>query len=233
MTAPINSNLPQHIAIIPDGNRRWAKQHGKSVQAGHQAGYDALKRTAYAAFARGIPYVTAYSFSTENWARSAEEIGYLMKLVGWVVKDEAKGYHADNIRIRILGSRDRLDPGLAKGLDKVQELTRENTGGTISLCFNYGGRDDLVAAIRKIARDGVAPPDITEQTVTAALSSVGLPDPDLVIRTSGERRLSNYLIWETAYSELYVSDVLWPDFDEAELDRALADYAQRKRNFGK
>jgi len=221
--------LPRHVAVIPDGNRRWAKRQGLKLAAGHKAGYDTLKRSAYAAFARGIPYVTAYGFSTENWTRTKE---YLMKLAGWVLKHEAKSYHADGIRIRILGSREGLDASLAKAIDRVEELTRPNTGGTISICFNYGGRRDLVEAVQRIVRAGTPAGRINEQTIAAALSSAGLPDPDLIIRTGGEQRLSNFLNWEAAYAELYFSDKLWPDFDTTELDRALASYAVRKRNFG-
>jgi len=233
MTAPNDSQIPQHIAIIPDGNRRWAKQRGLETKEGHKTGYDVLKATADEAFARGVGYVTGFAFSTENWSRAADEVDYLMGLVAWVVREEAAEYHEKGIRIKILGSNEGLDAKLVKGLADVQELTRHNTHGTLSLCFNYGGRRDLIEAMRRLVRENVAPEDIDEARIAGALSTAGMPDPDLVIRTSGEQRTSNYLIWESAYSELYFTDVLWPDFDTAELDKALADYARRKRNFGK
>jgi len=233
MTAPKDSSIPHHIAIIPDGNRRWAKQRGLETKEGHKTGYDVLKATADEAFARGVGYVTGFAFSTENWSRAADEVDYLMGLVAWIVHEEAAEYHQKGIRIKILGSNDGLNPKLVKGLADVQDLTRNNTKGTLSLCFNYGGRRDLVEAMRRLARKGVPPEDIDEAAISGALSTAGMPDPDLVIRTSGEERTSNYLIWESAYSELYFTDVLWPDFDAKELDKALADYARRKRNFGK
>jgi undecaprenyl diphosphate synthase len=233
MTSPNDTSIPHHIAIIPDGNRRWAKQRGLETKEGHKTGYDVLKRTADEAFARGVNYVTGYVFSTENWSRAADEVNYLMGLVAWVVREEANEYHEKGICIKILGSKEGLDPKLVKGLADIQELTRHNTNGTLSLCFNYGGRSDLIAAMRQLAQDKVAPEDIDEAAIAGTLATTGMPNPDLVIRTSGERRLSNYLVWESAYSELYFTDILWPDFDATELDRALADYANRKRNFGK
>lgn len=233
MTDPADSQIPRHIAIIPDGNRRWAKQRGLKTKDGHKEGYEILKRTADEAFARGVDYVTGYVFSTENWSRTAEEVDYLMGLVAWAVREEANEYHEKGICIRILGSSDKLDPKLIKGLDDIQELTRHNTHGTLGLCFNYGGRRDLIEAMRALTREGITPEDIDETAIAGALSTAGMPDPDLVIRTSGEARLSNFLVWESAYSELYFTDILWPDFDATELDKALAAYAHRKRNFGK
>ncbi|HUC86909.1 MAG TPA: polyprenyl diphosphate synthase [Candidatus Saccharimonadales bacterium] len=228
-----SSAIPQHVAIIPDGSRRWAKQHNLTANDGHKAGYDNLKQIADAAFARGISYVTGYVFSTENWSRADAEVGYLMKLAAYAIKEETKQFVAKGIRIRILGSRAGLDSKLARGLDQVEEQTKAGTAGTIGICFNYGGRRDVVEAVQQLVRAGVAAEDITEERLATGLTSAGLPDPDLIIRTSGEQRLSNYLIWESAYSELYFTDCLWPDFNEAELDTALAAYAQRKRNFGK
>ena len=233
MAASPDNSTPQHIAIIMDGNRRWAKQRGLSSKEGHKAGYDTLKRTAEAAFDRGIAYVTVYAFSTENWSRTDDEVGYLMSLMAWVATEESKEFHRKNIRIRVLGSRERLAKSLSKSIHKMEELTLHNTKGTMNVCFNYGGRSDVVAAMRKLASDKVAPEDIDETRISGALSSAGIPDPDLVIRTAGEQRLSNFLMWESNYSELYFTDTLWPDFDVAELDKALADYAHRKRNFGK
>jgi undecaprenyl diphosphate synthase len=233
MTESTDSSIPHHVAIIPDGNRRWAKQRGLGSKEGHKAAYDNLKKIAFLAFERGISHVTGYAFSTENWSRGDEEVGYLMNLLAWVIKEESKEYHQRGIRLRVLGSQERLDPKLLRSIKAVEEMTRHNTNGTINICLNYGGRRDLVEAMRQLTRDGVAVGDIDEARIAGALSSHGLPDPDLIIRTSGEQRLSNFLIWEGAYSELYFTDTLWPDFDAVELDRALAEYALRERNFGK
>lgn len=222
--------IPTHVAVIPDGNRRWARAKGLEPKEGHKAGYENLLKIADLAFERGIKYVTGYVFSTENWSRTEEEVGYLMKLVAWVLKEEAKKLHAKGIRINIIGSSEGLDDKLLDGFDKLENLTRHNTAGTINICFNYGGRRDIVEAVNKLLKSGQD--SITEQDMSQALSTAGIPDPDLIIRTSGEIRLSNYLIWESAYSELYFDDVMWPDFGENEFEAALADYAQRKRNFG-
>lgn len=223
-------SVPAHIAIIPDGNRRWAKSRGLGTEAGHKAGYENLKKTADAAFDRGIKYVTAYAFSTENWSRTKEEVGYLLKLIGWVLDNEADEYHRKGIRIRVAGSRAGLDEELIQSIEHVEELTRDNIKGNVTLCFNYGGRRDIVEALNRALGSGVK--SVDEDSFGNYLSTSGLPDPDLIIRTSGEERLSNFLIWEGAYSELYFSAKLWPDFDEGELDESLAEYGRRKRTFG-
>lgn len=224
-----NSELPQHIALIPDGNRRWAKANGKSVIEAHKAGYETLKQVADYAVARGITTLTVYAFSTENWKRAREEVGALIKLLEWGLKHEVKGYHARGIKLRFWGSRSDLDSGLVKAIEAAEELTVKNRTATFNICFNYGGRSDLVQAIQKLTDEGE---EITEQSIAAHLSSTGTLDPDLIVRTSGEKRLSNFLPWESAYSELCFTDVMWPEFNEAELDKALADYALRKRRFG-
>lgn len=221
--------IPQHVAIIPDGNRRWAKQHGKSTQEGHKAGYENLISLADVAFERGIKSLTAYTFSTENWNRTTEEVGYLMKLAAVVVKSQGEKLHRKGYRLRILGRREGLDPKLAAGLDELEQKTKDNTAGNLNICFNYGGRADLLQAVNVLVAAGKP---ATEEDISAHLSTHGLPDPDLIIRTSGEQRLSNFLIWESAYSELYFSPRLWPEFDAAELDKALAEYQKRQRNFG-
>jgi undecaprenyl diphosphate synthase len=232
MTEPEQSiEMPRHIAIIPDGNRRWAKLHGLKPQEGHKEGYEVFKRVAEAAFKSGVEFVSFYTFSTENWARSQDEVSYLMRLVAWVVTEEAQTYHLKGIRIRVVGARDRLDKKLANSLDEVEKLTEHNTAGTVCLMFNYGGRDDIIRAVNHMLEGGVK--SVDEQSFANWLSTRDIPDPDLVIRTSGEQRLSNFMTWESAYSELYFTGKLWPDFDEKELDKALADYCQRKRNFGK
>jgi undecaprenyl diphosphate synthase len=190
-----------------------------------------LKRTADLAFERGIQYVTAYVFSTENWNRTKDEVGYLMKLTAWVLKEEAQEFHKKGTRINVIGSREDLDEEIISGLEQIEHLTRNNTGGTINLCFNYGGRRDILDAVNRLLADRTITA-VNEEQFGNWLSTKGIPDPDLIIRTSGEERLSNYLIWESAYSELYFSDCLWPDFNEVELGKALAEYASRKRRFG-
>jgi undecaprenyl diphosphate synthase len=225
-----HASVPVHLAVIPDGNRRWAKQRGLPTQQGHKAGYETLKRIADAAFERGVTYVTGYVFSAENWSRSKEEVGYLMKLTAWVLREEGQEFHRKGIRINVLGSRQGLDDGVVQGLKDLEDLTKQNTKGTINICFNYGGRRDIVEAVNRLLDAGIERVD--EAIFGLWLSTKHIPDPDMIVRTSGEQRLSNYLIWESAYSELYFTDVLWPDFSEADLDQALAAYAGRKRNFG-
>jgi undecaprenyl diphosphate synthase len=222
--------LPQHIAFIPDGNRRWATAHGLSAKDGHKEGYRVLRDTAERCFDRGIKYVTFYGFSTENWSRSADEVGYLMKLFAWIVKEEAKEFHQRGFKLQFLGSEEGVDPVLLKGIREVEQLTAHNNAGTLNICFNYGGRRDITDAVNRMLQRGIT--SIDEASFGDWLSTKGVPDPDLIIRTSGEQRLSNYLIWEGAYSELYFTDVLWPEFNGGELDKALAEYAQRQRNFG-
>lgn len=226
----VNPEIPRHVAVIPDGNRRWARAKGMETKEGHKAGYENLLKIADLAFERGVEHVTGYVFSTENWSRTTDEVGYLMKLAAWVLKEEGQKLHAKGIRVNIIGSSDKLDQSLLDGFDKLQNLTRHNTAGTINMCFNYGGRRDIVEAVNKLLASGAT--SIDEKAMSQALSTAEIPDPDLIIRTSGEIRLSNYLIWESAYSELYFTDVMWPDFDQAEFEAALAEYAKRKRNFG-
>ncbi len=224
------SKAPEHVAIIPDGNRRWAEKNGLTTKDGHKEGYENLKRIADLAFAKGARYLTAYTFSTENWSRAEDEVGYLMKMASWVVKEEAGDYHKKGIRLRFLGSRDGLEPSLVDGLKAAEELTAHNTNGTICICFNYGGRRDVVDAVNRMLDSGVK--SVDEESMPNWLSTHGIPDPDLVIRTSGEHRLSNFLVWESAYSEMYFADCLWPDFNENELNKAIEDFNQRQRRFG-
>ncbi len=230
MTADQPNLLPKHIAIIPDGNRRWAKARGLTTKEGHQAGYENFKTIGRAAFDRGVEVVTYFAFSTENWNRTKDEVGYLMKLATWVMEEEAEEYNNQGIRLKIAGSADGLDLKLAKSLRAVEELTKDNTKGTICLCFNYGGRGDIVQAVNRAIAAGEN--EITEDSLATNLTTADLPDPELVIRTSGEQRLSNFMLWETAYSELYFSPKLWPAFEESDLDTALEDFAHRQRNFG-
>ncbi|HSX41210.1 MAG TPA: polyprenyl diphosphate synthase [Candidatus Saccharimonadales bacterium] len=222
--------MPNHVAIIPDGNRRWAKSKGLGVVEAHKAGYETLKKMADAAVERGITTLTVYAFSTENWQRTRDEVGALLKLLEWGLKNEVKHYHKRGVRLNFWGRRDDLPGGLAAALNEAEKLTHHNANATFNICFNYGGRADIVAAVNRTLESGVKAVD--EEAFANYLVSAGTPDPDLIIRTSGEQRLSNFLPWEGAYSELYFTDTLWPEFDEAELDKALAEYANRGRRFG-
>jgi undecaprenyl diphosphate synthase len=224
--------VPTHVAVIPDGNRRWAEAHHKTTIEGHRIGYENLKRVADAAFERGVQVVSGYVFSTENWGRASDEVKGLLNMAAWAIKEEAGEYQRKNIRIHISGSPEGLEPKLAAGLDELQRDTKDNTAGTINICFNYGGRRDIIEAVNRLIGQGKVK-QIDEASLASQLSTAGLPDPDLIIRTSGEQRLSNYLLWEGAYSELYFSEVLWPDFGIEQLEAALTEYAHRKRRFGK
>lgn len=224
--------IPHHIAIIPDGNRRWAKDHGLSSLEGHKAGMDVLEGVARAAFDRGVKCISAYAFSTENWKRTEEEVSYLMALYLRYAKGQLKKAMADNIRICVSGSRDQLNPKLQTTLTELEDKTKHNTAGIINICLNYGGQEEIVAAVRKIIAEGTAPEDVTEDLIKAHLYTADIPAPDLIIRTSGEQRLSNFLLWDSAYSELIFVDKNWPDFNEVELGRVLDEYAQRQRRFG-
>lgn len=222
----------QHIAFILDGNRRWAKDQGLASFEGHLRGYENLKTIALAAFARGIPNMTAFVFSTENWKRAKDEVSYLMDLVVKAFTTDL-GFFADkNVRLRIIGLRDGLSPKVLAAIDNAETKTAGNTGGQLNLCFNYGGRAEIVEAVRKLVADGVNPEEITDEAIASRLWSAGIPDPDLIVRTSGEQRLSNFLTWSGVYSELLFVPKHWPAFTEADLDAAIAEYDARQRRFG-
>lgn len=222
----------KHIGFILDGNRRWAKQHGLKTIEGHLAGYKNLKKIAESCWERGISYMSCYLFSTENWQRSTDEVGYLMSLTLRVILKDAQELHAKNVRLMIVGSRDKLDKKLVKSIEKAEELTKSNTAGTFIGCFNYGGRSEIVDAVKKIVSDGTKPDEIDENVIKKHLYTADIPEPDLIVRTSGEKRLSNFLLWDSAYSELAFIDKLWPDFNDSDLDDVLSDYTNRKRRFG-
>ncbi len=223
---------PDHVAIIMDGNGRWAQQRGLPRLEGHRAGTDNVNRLLEAMGRYGIKYVTLYAFSTENWSRPRDEVMGLMAILQDVVAREAANLHSQNVRLRYLGRTDRLTPALWQAIRSALELTQSNTGLNLSVAFDYGGRDEIVQAVRRIVREGIPPGEITEELFQRYLYTCELPDPDLVIRTGGEQRLSNFLTWQSAYSEYYCSNVFWPDFDEAELERVLEAFSQRKRRFG-
>lgn len=230
------SHVPNHVAFIMDGNGRWASSRGLPRTEGHRQGLEALRKIIRHAALRGVGIVTIYSFSTENWSRPEPEVRFLMGLLRRFVQRDLSELHRENIRIRIIGERDNLDAGILKLLLDAEELTRNNTGMELVVAFNYGARQELTAAVKKlcekVARGETEPSAITEAHISAELDTAGLPDPDLIVRTSGELRLSNFLLWQAAYTEFYFSDLMWPDFDEAALDQALECFGNRDRRYG-
>jgi len=227
---------PVHVAIIMDGNGRWAKMRGLPRHEGHRRGLDALRKTVRNAGELGIKFLTLYSFSTENWRRPQTEIAFLMGLLKHFVEKDLAELHASNIQVRIIGSRDDLTPDLLRLVEKAESVTRDNTAMTLVVAFNYGARDELVRAARKLAVEAAAgrldPAALDESAFASRLDTGDLPDPELVIRTSGETRISNFLLWQAAYAEFVFTPVLWPDFDRAALEQSLADYRRRERRFG-
>lgn len=232
MSEPYHNLLPRHVAIIPDGNRRWAKAKGLPTLEGHRRGFEVALKLAEVAAAKGVSYLTFYAFSVENWSRDSAEVNYLMDLLRWVFIKKVKGLHKKGFRIRFFGLHNRLDDDILELIDQTTAMTADNTYATLNLCLNYGGRQDIVEAARRLVADGLAAEAVTDAALSTRLSTAGTPDLDLLIRSSGEQRISNLLLWEGAYAELYFTDVLWPDFSEADLDKALAEYAQRQRRFG-
>src|SRR5215213_8901144 len=224
--------LPRHVAMIMDGNGRWALSRGLPRLAGHKAGTENLRRVIRATAEFGVKYLTIYAFSTENWGRPPEEVKGLMYILEDVIDRELKELHGEGVQLRHIGRLERLAPSLQKKVLEAIELTKNNDRLTLNVAFNYGGRDEIVNAIQNIMKDGIAPEQVTDALVSRYLYTSGLPDPELIIRTSGELRVSNFLIWQGAYSEYYATPVYWPDFDETELKRALAAYSQRTRRFG-
>ncbi len=224
--------VPFHVAIIMDGNGRWARRRGLPVTAGHRAGTHAVRRVIQAARDAGIRQLTLYSFSIENWSRPTEEVQELMRLHAEMIDAEAPNLHKNDCRMAFVGSRESLDKELLARMEWAEALTAGNGGMVLFIAFNYGGRREIVDAMRGAVAEGVDPGSIREEDITRHLYSPLMRDPDLCIRTSGERRMSNFLLWQSAYSELLFTDCLWPDFGEEELLAALADYAKRERRFG-
>ena len=227
---------PQHVAIIMDGNGRWAKARGLPRAAGHERGVEALRRTVEAAPDLGIRYLTVFSFSTENWRRPAAEVSALFGLLKSYVQRDLNRLKSEGVRIRVLGRREGLPADIAALVDKAERETADNSDFFLNIAFNYGGREEIVRAAQKLAeavhRGDLQPEAVDEQTFEGFLDTVDIPDPDLLIRTSGEFRLSNFLLWQAAYAELVFTDVLWPDFDQATLEQAIAEYLSRERRFG-
>lgn len=228
--------IPRHVALILDGNGRWAKRRGLPRTMGHKEGCVTVEKTVEIAARMGIEYLTVYGFSTENWKRSAEEVGALMQLFRYYMVRLLKVASANNVRVRMIGDRRRFDRDIIEGINRLESETRDNSGLTFVIAVNYGGRDEITRAVRRLAADclsGVVKEDaITEELVASYLDTADMPDPDLLIRTSGEIRLSNYLLWQLAYTEIYVTDCLWPDFNKEELEKAILAYNKRDRRYG-
>jgi len=230
------NNVPRHIAIIMDGNGRWAKKRGLPRTAGHAAGAEAFRRTANYCRTLGVEYLTVYAFSTENWKRPAEEISGIMKLLGRYLKEALRDMEKNHVRFKFFGDLTQLDPNLQKLCRDAEERSAGYKGVQVNFCLNYGGRDEIIKASQAFARDvkegKYAPEDLNDPLLSSYLYSAGVPDPELIIRPSGELRTSNFLLWQSAYSEYVFMDILWPDFGPKDLDAAIAEYCSRNRRFG-
>jgi undecaprenyl diphosphate synthase len=229
----LTAAVPRHLAIVMDGNRRWARKKHLPAIAGHRAGVDTIRRTLRAARERGVEYLTLYSFSTENWSRDEEEVGALMSLLEETIRRETKTLVEDGVRLMVIGRLHELSDRLQRAIAGAVKETSPGTRGVMTLAFNYGGRAEIVDAVKQLIADGVPAEQIDEAAIARRLYAPEHPDPDLLIRTGGELRVSNFLLWEVAYSEMWATQVLWPDFSVADLDAALASYAERERRFGR
>jgi undecaprenyl diphosphate synthase len=230
---PLRTDLPNHVAIIMDGNRRWARQRGVAELDGHAAGVEAIRGILRHAVRRGIPVLTLYAFSRENWARTDAEVAGLFALLEEAIRSETDELRSQGVRVRLLGRLDELPGDTRRSIESALDATEGGERLLLNIAFNYAGRTELVDAIRRIVASGMPADAIDESTVARALYTAGLPDPDLVIRTGGEQRLSNFLIWQSAYAELVTTETLWPDFGPDSLDEALAEYTTRTRRFGR
>ena len=233
----IEHTLPRHVAIVMDGNSRWASAQGKSVKAGHRAGVDAVRDLVDCSPSYGVEVLTLFAFSTENWQRPAYEVKTLMALLSWVLKVETPRLHENNVRLKIIGNRDKFSKKVVSKIEDAERLTADNTLMTVVIAVDYGGRWDIANAAKQIAVDlvenKISEPQITEELVDQYICLSDLPAPDLLIRTAGDRRISNFMLWQFAYTELYFTDLYWPDFDEQAFKTALFDFGTRHRRFGK
>lgn len=227
------NNIPEHIAIIMDGNRRWAKKRGLSASDGHQQGYEQFKKISQLCWKLGVKILTVYAFSTENWKRSKVEVSFLMKLFKENLKKELNFFKENKIRLNVIGQIERLPKKLQELVYKIMAETKDNKNGFLNLAISYGGRAEILSAVKKIIKEKISPEKINEKMFENHLYTAGQPDPDLLIRTGGEQRLSGFLLWQAAYTELYFSSKLWPDFTEADLEKAIKEYQNRRRRFGK
>ena len=225
--------FPRHVAIIMDGNGRWAEHHGLPRFRGHIAGVDSARSTIrYLSNHYQLKYLTLYGFSSENWNRSQDEVDSIFHIFGEIISGESQELHKEGVRLRHLGRLEELPQSLRQKINKAAKLTENNTGMTLGFAFNYGGRNEILDAVRRILAEGISLQSIDEELFSRFLYTTDMPDVDLLIRTGGELRISNFLIWQSAYSEYYFTDILWPDFDEKEIDKALLSYLQRQRRFG-
>jgi undecaprenyl diphosphate synthase len=224
--------IPRHVGFIIDGNRRWAKKHGLPTYEGHLAGYNALKDVAIATLEAGAEYMSAYVFSTENWKRSADEVKRIMGLTLRVLSSDVPLFNEHNVRLKVIGSFDGVDPKIIKAIEKAEAATASNTGGEFALCFNYGGQREIVDAVKKIVQSGVEVDAVDEALIAENLYAPEVPPLDLIVRTSGEQRLSNFMLWRSAYSELLFLDKLWPDMTKDDVPVIMEEYTRRQRRFG-
>jgi undecaprenyl diphosphate synthase len=229
----LTAAVPRHLAIVMDGNRRWARQRHLPAIAGHRAGVDTIRKTLRAARERGVEYLTLYSFSTENWTRDPDEVTGLMALLEETIRRETKTLVEDEVKLRVIGRLGELADRLQKAIAGAVQATSGGTRGVMTLAFNYGGRAEIVDAVRRLVADGTTPDQVDEAAIAQRLYAPDHPDPDLLVRTGGELRVSNFLLWEVAYAEMWATEVLWPDFSVADLDAALASYAKRERRYGR
>ena len=235
LTSPPNA-VPRHVAIIMDGNGRWAAERGQPRSSGHRQGVEALRRTVRAAGEIGIEILTLYSFSSENWSRPDSEIRFLLEMMRRFIRTDVADLHKNNVRVMMIGGREGLEPGILSMIEEAEALTRNNTAQKLVIAFNYGSRQEITRAVETIAREiasgKIAPSDITPAVIANHLDTAGLPDPDLLIRTGGEQRLSNYLLWQCAYTEFVFMPEYWPEFDATMLNRAIDEFRSRDRRFG-
>lgn len=224
--------VPKHVGYIVDGNRRWAKKHGLPTYEGHLAGYNTLKDVGIATLEAGAEYMSAYVFSTENWNRSADEVKHLMGLTLKILTSDIPIFNQYNVQLRIIGSRDGVDPKIIKEMDRAEAATAQNTGGVFAVCFNYGGQQELIDAVKKIIQSGVKEQDMTAELIAQNLYAPDIPPIDVIVRTSGEKRLSNFMLWRAAYSELVFLDQMWPDMTKDDVTAIIKEYSRRHRRFG-
>ena len=228
------SDKPRHVGIIMDGNRRWARRQRRPILEGHYAGLQTAERIIRHAFEKGIGYVTIFAFSAENWQRGQEEVSYLLSLFCAAFEDNLSTLREEGVCIRFIGDTQQFPPDIQSQIDILEEsLDGDTKKNTLTICFGYSGRDEILHAVKKMLSDGASSSSICEEDFSKALYTGDMPDPDLIIRTSGEKRLSGFLLWQSAYAELYFTDILWPDFSPSDFDDALEEFAQRKRRFGK
>ena len=228
----MDESIPKHIGYIVDGNRRWARQHGLPEYEGHLAGYSAVQEVVQATFEAGVSYVSAYVFSTENWKRSKDEVNKLMGLALKIAKSDVKVLLDNDVRVRVLGSREGVDQKILKEIDDLEARSANNTAGTLALCFNYGGQLELADAFKKMVKQGISSEEITPELIAKNLYAADIPPVDLIVRTGGDQRISNFMLWRAAYSEFLFIDKYWPDMTKEDVAAILKEYSERNRRFG-